>query len=633
MKPKILALRHDLSHFNCDICVLSETWLKPETHSRYVNFPDFDLTRMDRPDGKGYGGVSVLSRVGFKIRRLQSVCTCNICRIQTLWMSISDHRGRKFVLGAVYRSPRYTVCHLSADFNCLETQLQRVLLTSSVPAIISGDFNCNLLGPDSDHAKARLRQFLDNFSLYQFVRASTFRSGSLLAVFLSSFETLVLSVNVLPCSYSDHCFIKSHIAIRKLRNRARLIKSRCINRLNVVEFNVSLCHTDWGPVFSRVGVSDQWTAFLQLLLPILDSHAPFRRLKLHNPSAPPASDATLRLMAQRRGLLAREGRTPAFLTLDKRVKSAIRCDVRNDIASRVERQGPASIFRNVRQVIEGRKSAMRVVPEATPDELNEFFVGVRGCFVGGPRVAGDVLARGEPLLLPCRLPRVGACAFTLQPISLPGLRSILFSMKNSASSGSDGICIRILKQCFGSIGHVLLYLVNSCLTSCEFPASWKHLIVHPIHKSGDPSNPSNFRPSSIVPAFAKLVEKAVQQQLYSYMSDNHLFSPSQHGFRSLLSTETALLTVTDHILAATDRQELTLLCLLDLSKCFDVIDHAKLLSKLQAYSIDPTWFSSYLHGHTQSVCTVDGRGNRHLSKSLSNPWVFSKDPLLAHSCS
>ena len=255
-----------------------------------------------------------------------------------------------------------------------------------------------------------------------------------------------------------------------------------------------------------------------------------------------------------------------------------------------------------------------------------FFVGV------GPRVAADVLGRGEPLPLPCRLPRVGACTFSLQPITLQGLRFILFSMKNSASSGSDGICIRILKLCFGSIGHVLLYIINSCLTSCDFPASWKHSTVHPIHKTGDPSNPSNFRPISIVPAFAKLVEKVVQRQVYTYMSENHLFSPSQHGFRSHLSTETALLTVSDHILAATGRQELTLLCLLDLSKCFDVIDHSRLLSKLQAYSIDPTWFSSYLHGHTQSVCAVDGRGNRHLSRPLSNPMgVFqgsSLGPLL-----
>ena len=52
----------------------------------------------------------------------------------------------------------------------------------------------------------------------------------------------------------------------------------------------------------------------------------------------------------------------------------------------------------------------------------------------------------------------------------------------------------------------------------------------------------------------------------------------------------------------------------------------------QAYSIDPTWFSSYLHVHTQSVCAVDGRGNRHLSRPLSNPMgVFqgsSLGPLL-----
>ena len=90
----------------------------------------------------------------------------------------------------------------------------------------------------------------------------------------------------------------------------------------------------------------------------------------------------------------------------------------------------------------------------------------------------------------------------------------------------------------------------------------------------------------------------VQRQLYSYMAENHLFSSSQHGFRSLLSTETALLTVSDRILSAIDQQHLTLLCLLDLSKCFDVICHKKLISKLQAYSIDPSWFSSYLSDHT-----------------------------------
>ena len=128
--------------------------------------------------------------------------------------------------------------------------------------------------------------------------------------------------------------------------------------------------------------------------------------------------------------------------------------MRRDITRRVNEQGPTTIFRNIRQIIEGKKFAQRAVPEATPDELNEYFVGV------GPRVAREVRDKGEPPLLPCRLPRVGACSFTLEPISLDSLHSILFSMKNSGACGSDGICIRILKLCFDAIGHVLLHIIK-----------------------------------------------------------------------------------------------------------------------------------------------------------------------------
>ena len=188
------------------------------------------------------------------------------------------------------------------------------------------------------------------------------------------------------------------------------------------------------------------------------------------------------------------------------------------------------------------------MPEATPDGLNRSFVGV------GPRVAGDVRARGVPLDLPCRLPRVGACAFFLKPMTIDSLRPVLFSMNNSGACGADGICITLIQICFEIIGHVFLHILNTCFTTRQYPDSWKHSIVHPIHKSGSPSDASNFRPISIVPAFKKLVERVVQRQLYSYMSDNDLFSSSQHGFRSRLSTETALLTVSDHILAATDCQ-------------------------------------------------------------------------------
>ena len=105
---------------------------------------------------------------------------------------------------------------MTADFDCFEVQNQRVLLTSSDPIFIVGDLNCTFFGTDSRPAKAKLLEFSDGFSLYQFVRSSTFKAGSLLDIFISNRETLY--VNVLLCSYSDQCLIKGYVTIPKFRH-------------------------------------------------------------------------------------------------------------------------------------------------------------------------------------------------------------------------------------------------------------------------------------------------------------------------------------------------------------------------------------------------------------------------------
>ena len=57
--PKITALQHEhLNRLQYDICVLTETWLRPSTDSRLVAFPGYALYRADRPGGAGYGGVA-----------------------------------------------------------------------------------------------------------------------------------------------------------------------------------------------------------------------------------------------------------------------------------------------------------------------------------------------------------------------------------------------------------------------------------------------------------------------------------------------------------------------------------------------------------------------------------------------
>ena len=191
-------------------------------------------------------------------------------------------------------------------------------------------------------------------------------------------------------------------------------------------------------------------------------------------------------------------------------------------------------------------------------------------------------------------------------------------MSGTSACGLDGICICVINMCPPVISPVLLHIVNSCLIRCDIPGKWKHSLVNPIHKSGDLSNPANFRPISIIPVISKIVERVVQRQLYYYLTTNHLLSDAQHGFRTHHSTETALVTISDRVLLANDQNQISLLCLLDLSKCFDVIDHSKLLQKLQLHGVHTTWFEVYLQNHTQSVSFTDASGARQISTALPN---------------
>ncbi len=64
---------------------------------------------------------------------------------------------------------------------------------------------------------------------------------------------------------------------------------------------------------------------------------------------------------------------------------------------------------------------------------------------------------------------------------------------------------------------------------------FKHAIVHPLLKKPhlDQSIFSNFRPISKLPFISKLLERAVYNQLDSYISMSNVLDTFQSGFRSL----------------------------------------------------------------------------------------------------
>ena len=94
-------------------------------------------------------------------------------------------------------------------------------------------------------------------------------------------------------------------------------------------------------------------------------------------------------------------------------------------------------------------------------------------------------------------------------------------------------------------------------------------------------------------------------RICSHLTDNNLFNTHQSAYRKNHSTESALLSVYNHLLTAADSNKISALLLLDLSAAFDTIDHSILLHRLEHWfgfsDIVLSWFRSFLSNRKQTV--------------------------------
>ena len=146
--------------------------------------------------------------------------------------------------------------------------------------------------------------------------------------------------------------------------------------------------------------------------------------------------------------------------------------------------------------------------------------------------------------------------------------------------------------------------------------------IVPIYKgSGGRSEPSNYRPISILSIIGKIFECILNKQLLSYLEINEFLSDAQYGFRQSRSTGDLLSLLTGHIHKALDQKGKAFMVALDISKAFDKIWHRGLLHKMQSYGISDPFLSlirNFLSNRHLKV-VLDGQSSSTFSINAGVP--------------
>ena len=95
----------------------------------------------------------------------------------------------------------------------------------------------------------------------------------------------------------------------------------------------------------------------------------------------------------------------------------------------------------------------------------------------------------------------------------------------------------MLKATSASIIAPLKRLFNSILSSHVYPSHWKNSELVPLFKSGDTTNPSDYRGISVGNPLAKLFAKCINKRISGFIETNKILPDNSLGFREKIRTE------------------------------------------------------------------------------------------------
>jgi hypothetical protein len=188
---------------------------------------------------------------------------------------------------------------------------------------------------------------------------------------------------------------------------------------------------------------------------------------------------------------------------------------------------------------------------------------------------------------------------TFKPFTTQLTKDAIMKSSNSTAAGPDGLTSLHLKYLGPKGIPYLTDHLNLSLAHADLPAVWKKANIVPIPKPGKPINQSSgYRSISLLSPVVKVLERL----LLPFVLQSLPSSPTQHGYKVMHSTITALLPLVTKVAIGFNEKKpasRTATVSLDISKAFDAVNHDLLLDKISntpLHSDIVCWIAAYLQG-------------------------------------
>ena len=169
-------------------------------------------------------------------------------------------------------------------------------------------------------------------------------------------------------------------------------------------------------------------------------------------------------------------------------------------------------------------SKSSVEPSFTSSKCFEYFQHLFSSDCGPPLLWSPYLGEGS---IPAYY------SFGMSPITPAVIRCALNRCSNGSTPGPDKISYFHIKM-LPCTHHFLATLFSKIISvSHNTPLTWCNANIILIHKNGDTSCPSNFRPIALTSTIGKLFHRILARRLEEYLLDRDIIDPSiQKGFLS-----------------------------------------------------------------------------------------------------